>query len=209
MRSLLLAAAIIAIPSAAHAMGVYVDIHVVAWNADGTAALLTRNSSSSGTVGKTQQFVLVGVGDKAAQGFTFDDTQDPDQPTQQVDAAACAKDAATLTKALAARHFKGVKVRADHCKSDRAVVTVTAAETRRATASKVADLTAPKAKAVHDAIVQALGALPDGDDNEYFSASGKLIVAGTGGLDDGGFHQQVEIIDASTSPAKVAVENLR
>jgi hypothetical protein len=74
MRSLLLAAAILAFPSSAYAMGVYVEIHVAAWNNDGTAALVTSTSSSSGTVGKTKGYMLVAAGEAQPLAVSFDET---------------------------------------------------------------------------------------------------------------------------------------
>ena len=50
MRSLVLLAVLL-IAAPVDAMGRYVDLGLVAWNADGTAVILSRSESSSGTAG--------------------------------------------------------------------------------------------------------------------------------------------------------------
>jgi hypothetical protein len=186
MRLAVLAAlALVAIPTSAHAMGGYTSLAVVAWSDDGSAVLLTHDSSSSGTVGSTHSYLLIGAGDTAPAAFTFDDTQDPDTVSQKVDVATCQDDADRLRNALADKGFRGVKIRTDHCKSDRAVVSISRAASKRVAKSRPAG--APG----------------------VFTATGVLIVivAGENGDDSPGAHAMV--IEAGESGPAVLVDDLR
>jgi hypothetical protein len=101
-------------------------------------------------------------------------------------------------------------VQADQCKKDdRAVVTVTAAVTKRVDATK-SELSAPpanRAKGIDSAITKALGQLPD--DGDVYSATGKLIIVGMGSQDDQGNWKQFTVVEVAAGGAKVLVDNLR
>jgi hypothetical protein len=117
----------------AYAMGRYVNLELVAWNADGSAALVVRTVTSSGTVGMTQNYILVAAGAKP-RVFTFDDTQDGDTISQKVDRASCLRAADALSRELVAKRFRA-SIRRAGCNGDRAVVLVPAATLNDATAS--------------------------------------------------------------------------
>lgn len=186
MRLAVLAAlALVAIPTSAHAMGGYTTLAVVAWSDDGNAVLLTRDSSSSGTVGSTHSYLLIGTGDTAPAVFTFDDTQDPDTAAQKVDVGTCQDDADKLRASLADKGFRGVKIRSDRCKRDRAVVSISKAASKRVARSR-----------------------PTGAPG-VFTATGALIVivGGENGDDSPGAHAMV--IEAGESGPAVLVDDLR
>jgi hypothetical protein len=124
------------IATLALAMGYYSDVTLAAWSSDGAAALVTRDTSSSGTAGNTHTYVVVTTSGETE--FTFDDTQDPDKAGQKVSVASCRKQAGELGKALAAGGFKGVRIDADRCAGKRDVVTITADAQRAVEASWVA-----------------------------------------------------------------------
>src|ERR1700733_7626112 len=120
------ASLLFAVSGSAHAMGVYVTFSVIAWNADGSSALLTRDTSSSATAGTTHDYILVSAADKTPVVFTFSDMQDPDTATEHVDHDACVRAAGALEKVLTAKRFKGVAVKGEHCTAKRDVVVVSA-----------------------------------------------------------------------------------
>src|SRR3954470_3398851 len=97
MRTLLAAALLLAaLASRAHAMGVYITVTLVAWNTDGTAALVTRDTSSSGAAGSSHEYLIV-TADTDPVAFSFDDTTDEAGPaSQKITAATCARTADDL-----------------------------------------------------------------------------------------------------------------
>jgi hypothetical protein len=117
----------------AYAMGRYVNLELVAWNADGSAALVVRTETSSGTVGMTQNYILVAVGAQP-RVFTFNDTQDGDTSSQKVDRASCLRAADALSRELVVKRFRA-SIRRAGCNGDRAVVLLPAATLHDAAAS--------------------------------------------------------------------------
>jgi len=183
--------ALVAAPASAHAMGAYIELDVAAWNADGSAVLLTRTTTSSGTVGASHEYLLIGVADTEPLVVSFDDTRDPDVAAQQIDRATCMRNAARLKKALTARHFRSVMIRAERCSSDRVVVQPSRSAPPPARRSTV-DL-------------PALGAVPAGD---VLTATGKLIVVLHGDNDDGTERRYATILAASAKGAYTVVAEL-
>ena len=131
----LVVAMIVLAANQAHAMGVYINHELVAWNDDGTAALISQTTSSSGTAGMGHVYILVSADGSKPLVVSFDNTMDPDTATQHVDELACGKAVDTLHYALAARRFKGVNLRKEQCKGARDVVAVTPAATADVTSS--------------------------------------------------------------------------
>jgi hypothetical protein len=171
MRILLASVILLLATSRAYAMGVYTTYSVVAWNSDGSAVLLEREISSSGTAGTSRAYLLFHMGATAPLVASFTDTQDPDHASEKIDQAACEKAADTLGKALDARHFRGVTLDATHCKRDRAVVRVGKDSAQEAAVS----MTAVR------------------DDTMMASTTGKLIVMMTGQNDDGSQPKHIEV----------------
>lgn len=180
----------------ANAMGRYVDLHLVAWNTDGTAALFTRTESSSGTAGMTQELILVGLRETDTLTVSFDDTQDPDQRQQKVDRATCERNAATLRRRLTAARFRGVAIRAGHCRTDRQVVSIAPLTSQALEASRIPDLstvrpTTARELAIESTVIAALGEFPEGA--EVASIDGALVVvlSGVNGDESGPAHALV------------------
>lgn len=212
-----LVASLLAVSAPAHAMGVYVNFSVIAWNADGSSALLTRDGSSSATAGATHDYILVSASDRTPVVFTFSDTQDPDAATEHVDHDACVKAAGALAKALTAKHFKGVTVKADHCTATRDVVAVSADAAKAAAAAKV---TPPfkRGKTPRDATSYAAaqaafgsGAPSDGTDDEIAAASGvmAIVLSGENGDSSRPAHVAVYVPSKSGTSADRWIEDLR
>jgi hypothetical protein len=201
---------LVAAPTPARAMGRYIDYDVVAWNDDGTAALLSRIESSSGTVGVSRRYVLTGVGDRAPLVVSFDNTLDPDVDSQKIDRATCVRDALRLSSALATRRFRGVGVRADRCRTDRAVVAPSKSEAARVASSRLGDLRQQKpatmmGREVRDALVHAFGSVPQG---EALSATGALTILRFGDDDDGPRIAPTAVIVGRGAAATVLVPDL-
>jgi hypothetical protein len=147
----------------AYAMGRYVNLELVAWNGDGSAALVVRTETSSGTVGMTQNYILVAAGAKP-RVFTFNDTQDGDTISQKVDRASCLRDADALSRELVAKHFRA-SIRRAGCNGDRAVVMLPAATLNDAAASVLTTPpkgpASPRETAMWDAAKTVVGDVAD------------------------------------------------
>jgi hypothetical protein len=177
----------------AYAMGRYVNLELRAWNADGSAALVARTETSSGTVGTTHTFILVAAGAQPRE-FTFDDTQDGDTAVQKVDRASCLRAADALSRELATKRFR-VTIRRAACDGDRGVVTVPLATLRESVDSM---LTAPPngpASPRQTAMWDAAKAVVGGDLSNVVVAakSGALVVVlwGENGDSSGPAHATV------------------
>jgi hypothetical protein len=107
--------AVVLASAPAHAMGADVSVDLVAWNADGSAALVRRTTLWDGQ--RQSKYVI--VADAEPVSAMFDDGRDT---TQNVDDAGCIKAAGALTRALAADQFRGVTVHADRCAGARASI---------------------------------------------------------------------------------------
>src|SRR5436190_933702 len=103
--------AILLVAAPAHAMGSYINFEVIAWNGDGSAALIERTGSGSATAGTSHVLEIVTAGEKDPFMVSFNDTQDPDKATQHVDAKACRAAVVAMKAALAARKFTGITLR--------------------------------------------------------------------------------------------------
>jgi hypothetical protein len=213
MRSLVLAVSMVAaLATRASAMGSYVQYGVVAWNADGTAALMTETSSSSGTEGSGFRFIVVGARDAAPYTTSFDDTQNPDDRHQKIDVRTCIANAAALKRTLATHRFRGVTVRASHCKTDREVVAIDLKAAATMESSHVGDLTQRRATTALDlrieaAVTRALGDIPV--DADVVSLTGALVIVLSGVNGDESFPAHAAVISATQTSAKIVVEDLR
>jgi hypothetical protein len=118
IRLAIVAAVVLAVPAAAHAMGSDVMIDLVAWNGDGSAALLRRATSRDGDHSTT--FVVVSADTtepfEAAISATM---REPGVDVEQLEAAACETAAGELQRTLAAHHFGTVAVRPGRCRTRR------------------------------------------------------------------------------------------
>jgi hypothetical protein len=182
----LVIATILLVASSAHAMGVYITHELVAWNDDGTAALISQTTSSSGTAGMTHAYILVSADGSKPLVVSFDDTQDPDATTQHVDEIACGKAVDTLHYALVAHRFSGVNLRKEQCKAARDVVALTPA-----TMTDVASS------------VQQLG------DGNLASKSGALILVLSGENADSSRAAHVKVFKSGKAGLAVVVDDLR
>lgn len=185
---------------------------IVAWNTDGTAVLLSRTSSSSGTEGISTQYTLVSAADGSRLDLSLDDTQNFDSRTQKVDVATCMRAAQTLKKALADKRFTAITIRPERCKSDRAVVQTGAATSKALADAKVGDLTKRRPAdnrelKVEATLTAALGELPAESDVE--SPTGALIVvlSGVNGDESGPAHASV--IAAGSALPRILIGDLR
>jgi hypothetical protein len=170
----------------AHAMGVYIDHVLVAWNDDGTAALISQTSSSSGTEGTARSYILVSADGAKPLVVSFDNTRDADTATQHVDEIACGKAVDTLHYALAAYHFRGVNLRKEQCKAARDVVALTPTTTADVASS-----------------VQQLG------DGVIASRSGALILVIAGENGDGSRSAHVAVYRPGKAGLALLVDDVR
>jgi hypothetical protein len=192
--SVVAALGLMAVATPAQAMGVYVNFDVVAWNDDGTSAIVSRDTSSSGTTGSTHAYILVSAGEPPALVVRFTDLQDPDKQTEHIDRAACTKAAAAFATALGARRFHGVTVTAAACgTAARDVVRIDATAARLAALAWVATPAARPAtdreQASAEAARQALGPTSGAGGTgwgvaDVASLTGRLILIVTGGNGD-------------------------
>jgi hypothetical protein len=192
----------VAAPRPAQAMGRYTTLNVVAWSADGSAALVLRSTTSSGTAGEARQYALVTAGEAKPASFVFFDTTDPEAPKQTVAAKSCEAAAVALVKALTVHHFKGVAVDRARCKTaDRQVVAVSP---EAALVASLAYVAAPKA---HDATPRetAAAAALAVQDGDALALSDKLVLVlfGENGNDSKPAHGAV------FAGGKKVVEDLR
>ena len=161
--------------SHAHAMGSDVQLELVAWNGDGSSALLLQRVHAAETVGDTANYVVVTVKEPKPLMVPFSDTtHERREPAKQgVDLDTCVNAMGTLKKALEAKNFRGVTVVADRCKSaERNVVSVT---TEAGTAVQLSWVATPKGRAPYDREKAAWGAAKaavGGDDHVDVAAWG-------------------------------------
>ena len=205
MRSLLLLAVLL-VAAPAHAMGRYVNLGVVAWNADGTAVILSRSESSSGTAGITLQYLLIGAREPDPIVVSFNDTQDPDTSSQKIDPATCVKNAAAFQTALTAHRFRGVTVHAERCKTDRAVLQLSAYAARQVAASEITSTTRPprSLRELHaaDAVALAMGDSEPPSAIESLTGDLTVILFGGNGDESGPGHAIV-VATTPTGPRVV------
>jgi hypothetical protein len=118
MKALLASLIVVAAAGSAHAMGTDETYDVVAWNGDGSAALLHANTNRDGDT--TDGYVVVDAKGPISVGVSQTTWQDSAHPhAQGVDTATCKTNLATLKKALDDRGFAGVTVKAASCTADR------------------------------------------------------------------------------------------
>jgi hypothetical protein len=201
---------ILLISSPAHAMGRYVQLGLIAWNADGTAALFTRESSSSGTVGATFEYVLVAAGASEPLVVSFNDTQDGDTRAQKVDQAACIRAAVTLQRALVAKRFRGVVVQQARCRDTRGVVGVLPEASRLVDGSWIAKPVHREPTARETASWEAAKLMQLGDEgSDVASLTGSLVVVLYGVNGDNTPLAHATVLEVTRDGPRVLVEDLR
>lgn len=183
MRAALVALLLLGSTGPALAMGTDVSIDLVAWNADGTAALLHTSTSFDGDT--TDLYSVVGVGDKPELAVQIAGSS---SHVQTVDLTECAKAMAALAKSIAAHKFAGVTLRPDRCGVDKRddAVTTSPSVTAAAKASIISNPgTTSRDKQIWAAFKTAtstdIPANPD-PNTDYPSAeiatkNGKLVIA--------------------------------
>ena len=183
-----LAVLLLLISPAAHAMGTNVSVTLVAWNTDGSAALLARHTNNDGDT--SDEYVIAGV-DTATRAFVSVRLYGGNTggSTQEIDRVSCLDAIQGLQTALSRRAFRDVWIHADRCRQrDRGgIVTAGAAANRRVSRSRVtlpATATAPaRAKAVAALVKSSLPdlALPlpvedGGPVLDAFAATDRMII---------------------------------
>jgi hypothetical protein len=180
---LLTASLLVATASNAHAMGAYSVLGISAWSTDGAAALLTRDSSSSGTVGTSHDYLLVDATGQVTL-FAFTRTQDPATRHEQVSEAQCEKEVSALRAALKTHKLAGITLDPAQCKTEaRDVVTVSrAAQAVVARSAFTAATAKPNARELAALAVQHDDAdhLAEADGGGVFAATDKLVITLTG-----------------------------
>ena len=158
-------------------MGSYSSYELVAWNDDGSSALLIHSGSSSGDAGASQSYILAGAGDKKTLDFELTNTRDPDTAHEKITAAACTKAADALEKALAAHHYKGVALHKDRCSTaKRDVVAIDAATAQAAELSWVATPGVRPPSAREDAAWKLARLEKHDGATDVAATSGKLVL---------------------------------
>jgi hypothetical protein len=170
--------ATVALASAnAHAMGRYVNLDLVAWNTDGTAAIVERSETSSGQAGTGHDYLLVVAGEQSPKVFTFTNTLDADTATEHVDAATCVRTAKDLERAIKSKHFSGVTVKSDACKlAARPVVGFSSTTTTAVAKSWIANLDRPATPREVAALAAMRAAVGPDDEGEVATLTGKLVI---------------------------------
>jgi hypothetical protein len=112
-------------------MGSDVAIHIVAWNPDGSAALIRTGTSRDGDHSISFGVISAhgGTEDIAVSATTH---EGPGQDVEGISAKECMKGMRALAAAVTANHFRGVTVRPARCRSahrDPVVITGGAATT--------------------------------------------------------------------------------
>jgi hypothetical protein len=128
MRSYVIVLAMLAAAGRANAMGADRYRELIAWNNDGSAALVEQRIVQNVSLDRSRQYIIVAAGVKPIEiEISRIDHGSQSKDVETIDAAACAKALKRLGSALAANHFDGVATSADRCKdADRNVVHVTA-----------------------------------------------------------------------------------
>jgi hypothetical protein len=188
------ALALVLAAAPAHAMGVYRHLDVIAWSSDGASALLARDTTSSGQVGQSRDFLVVSAKDAAGEGVevTFTNTLDGDTAIEHVDPLACVDAAQTLTRALAAKKFKGVAINASACATAARDVVMIGDDAARVAASSWIAAPAHAHLSKREAAARAATKLVLGDASDFpasvAATSGRLylVVWGINGDDSTG-----------------------
>jgi len=129
MRRVAVIAAALAIPLSAHAMGSDRISTLLAWNRDGTAALIEQPSYRDGD--HALGYTVVAVGAKPVTVSISNAMRFDSKDNEQIADTDCATAAKQLASALATNHLTGVDVHADQCKNARRAVVTVAADTER------------------------------------------------------------------------------
>jgi len=162
----------------AFATSANVSIELVAWNADGTAALLYTHTSIAGDT--TDNYTVVGVDDQQQLAVQI--------AGQSVDATACEKAMAALATSIAAHKFAGITLRPDRCGADTldAAVTTSPSITAAAKTSRIGNPgRTPRDRQIWAAFEFATGAKmpakplpgPDVRSAAIATKTGKLVIA--------------------------------
>ncbi len=124
MKHLVLAgSAVLAMSSSAHAMGSDWTADLLAWNTDGSAALIEKQTFRDGD--RSTSFAVVVAGAKAVDLAISSTLREDSKDVEQIAVADCVKAAKQLATAVSSNRVAGITVDADQCKSDRRkVVTV-------------------------------------------------------------------------------------
>ena len=176
---------ILLVASRAHAMGVYITFNLVAWSSDGSSALLVRDEASSGTVGSSHGYVLVSATDKPVT-YMETDTLDPDKATEKVTPAICKKTGEDLSKALAAKKFKGVDVKAGGCTA------TVSADVAKAAKASITDK--PKAGSPGEAAIKLVNYSSPNAPTQAALTSGKLVLVLYGDNGDSSTPAHVDVL---------------
>jgi hypothetical protein len=129
VRSLVIIAGIVAVPLSAHAMGSDRISTLVAWNHDGSAALIEHRTYRDGD--HSLGYTVVAVGAKPVSAGITATMRADSKDDEQIAVADCTAAAKQLATALAADHFSGVDVHADECKRARNGVVSIASDAQR------------------------------------------------------------------------------
>ena len=167
----------------ADAMGLYVNFDVIAWNADSTSALVTRDTSGSAMAGSSHDYIVVTAGETAPIITKFTDLADPDKSTEHVDKATCVKAAAAFEKVLAAKHFKGVSIKSDQCSSAKRAVVVVSPDAAQLAALSWLSTPAKRAASARETAGWAADKAA-GSGNDVAALTDKLILVFSGGNGD-------------------------
>jgi hypothetical protein len=115
----LLAAAVMLASTTAYAKDAVLEL--LAWSSDGNSALLSRYATEADTQGEVYTYMFVTAGEAKPLEVNVHDTlaatKGADATRDKVKTDACNTAADTLTKTIAAKKLKGVKVNKANCKS--------------------------------------------------------------------------------------------
>jgi hypothetical protein len=199
------------IPTPASAMGGYVTLQLIAWSSDGNAALLTRDSRSSGTVGSTHEYLLVTARSATPLVISFDDTQDVETRAQKIDPATCVRSAEALQRALLAARFRGVMVQPARCRDTRAVVSLLPEAGRLVASSWVAKPArrepTPREAAAWDAV--KLAQLDPDEAIDVASLAGSLVIVLYGENGDSSPLAHATVLSVTQTGSQILVDDLR
>jgi hypothetical protein len=143
----------------AHAMGTDVSTQLIAWNADGSVALLATATNRDGD--KSTSYALLSATDPLLTAAISRTVRANSMDNEAISVADCTAAAHQLARALDAAKFAGVTVHADACKGDRRkVLAIGGAQQRAVEQSWVAlpqggRVATPREQAGLDALVIA------------------------------------------------------
>jgi hypothetical protein len=112
--------AVLLTSGAANAMGSDRLVDLVAWNSDGSAALLRSTSFRDGDTGLS--YAIIAADGPATNAVVSATTRDSGKDLEQIDTGSCRRAVRELATAIAARHFDNVLVRADDCAGNRTAI---------------------------------------------------------------------------------------